>query len=369
AGCSEAVGSSDGDDETNTNPGGTDGTDEPDDVDISDQGMVLDVPVAAEGRTYVDLDEVSVLELTEEQAATDTAWDLAFEGYDVFTNSGVSGNGTGGAFGPYGTFVFLNDVEPEHPFLIDDATGGAFLDWYAYEGAVHALWSRYHVYGVQDGDRYFKVQLLSYYGEIEGAPVSAIYSLRWAEVTAEGPGATQSTERLNATAGGLAGTPDDPSGCIDLGTGEETQLTFAQSQESMDWHICFRRDSISINGGLGGPRGVGAVDITRINQPERASVDEVKELSATSEAPAFESLTYADLTARGLEYRGDRIVSAFDSVWADLSGDTPAPANRAWVVGNGAGNQKHLVYFESFDSPTEASPNQIALRTKPVNAP
>ena len=133
---------------------------------------LLRVPVPASGTTFVKLDGPDVANLAGD-GKDSLAWDLAFTGYDIFTNSGPSGKGKALAFGPYDSAVFISDVAPEAPFITPDKSGGAFLYWYKYEGApAHALWSRFHVFGVKDGDKLYKVQVIGYYGERQGAPVS-----------------------------------------------------------------------------------------------------------------------------------------------------------------------------------------------------
>ena len=48
------------------------------------------------------------------------------------------------------------------PFLAADSTGGAFIRWWFYGGAPdHALYSRYHLYGIKDGDKQYKVQVIT----------------------------------------------------------------------------------------------------------------------------------------------------------------------------------------------------------------
>jgi len=339
-------------------------------VDIGDEGTPLDVPVPETGKVYVDLDEPALLTLTDAQAASSTDWELAFEGLDVFTNSGVSGPGNGGAFGPYDGFVFLGDVEPDFPFLLDDRTGGAFLRWYAYEGEIHALWSRYHVYGVKDpAGRTYKVQILSYYGEVQGAPVSGIYRLRWAEVGGGGVGPTQSLDTLDGTAGGLAGDENDPSSCLDLATGTVHSYTVAEAQGATDWHICFRRDAISINGGIGGPGGVTAVDITRTYAPEELELEAYTAMTPASQQQPFDDLAFSDMDATALTYRGDRVVSAFDTAWVNTSVTPPAPTTTTWLVQRGDAGQRFLVYAERFEGAGESHPGTIKLRVKAVSAP
>ncbi|MEI9949120.1 MAG: hypothetical protein WDO74_09085 [Pseudomonadota bacterium] len=121
------------------------------------------------------------------------------------------------------------------------------------------MYSRYHVYGVKSGDRLWKAQILSYYSEQDNAPVSALYQIRYSQLSDQ-VGDTH-TLQIDGTAGGLSGTADAASGCLDLATGTVLQLAPADARVSKDWDLCFRRDSISVNGEVGGPRGVAAVDL------------------------------------------------------------------------------------------------------------
>lgn len=351
--CSEEVGPSEGAGGGGGEEGGAGGG-----IDVSNEGTAMSVEVSAEGKVYVDLDGLEVTDGDD--------WELAFEGYDVFTNSGVSGPGAGGAFGPLDAPTFLLDERPEVPFLLEDRTGGAFLDWYAYEGAAHALWSRYHVYGLRDGDDLFKLQVLSYYGEIEGAPVSAVYRLRWARVEETGVGPTQEIVDLDGTAGGLDGTPDNPAECLDLGTGARTMLDVDEARASSAWHLCVRRDAIAVNGELGGPRGVGAVDLDRFADPSEDPVEEVKTRTPESTLPAFDAVDHATLSDPALVYRGDRIVSAFDTAWYE-AGSPPAPAAATWLVQSSDGKRGFLVYVEEFDGAGADTPGTVVLRVKGVS--
>lgn len=362
--CSEEVGDGAG----GSGPGGggsastTTGSGGDGGVDLTDEGTPLSVSVSPDGLVLVDLDEPAVLDETD--PGTD-GWEIAFRGYDVFTNSGVSGPASGGAFGPFGAPTFLSDAEPDYPFLLEDRTGGAFLRWYAYEGDSHALYSRFHVYGIHDGDAFYKVQILGYYGEIQGAPVSAVYQIRYAPVDTSGVGTVTVIDDLDGTAGGLAGTDDDPSGCLDLGDGTRPLFTVAESLASSTWHLCFRRDAISVNGELGGPRGVGAIDLTRHESPTELPLEEVKAKTPASELAAFEAIDHAALSDPALVYRGDRVVSAFGTAWYE-PGAPAAPSDAVWVVQSSDGERAFLLYAEAFEGPGQASPGTVHLRVKPV---
>ena len=356
-GCSEEVGNSSagGADGSTANAGGGG-------ADLSAEGTPLTFTVSPDERVFIDLDGPAVLTGADMQSAD---WELAFQGYDVFTNSGVSGLGSAEAFGPLAVATFLLNSDPMAPFLLADRHGGAFLRWYAYEGDIHALWSRYHIFGIRDGEDYFKVQILSYYGEVQGAPVSAIYQLRWAAVDENGVSATQSVMDLDGTAGGLVGGDDAPSGCIDLASGEQLMLSPAQAQQSSAWHLCFRRDAISVNGELGGPRGVGAVDLTRSMSPDELPVSQVKTLTSGSELAAFDEVDYAALSDPKLSYRGDRVISAFGTTWYD-AGSPAVPTPVTWYAQSSDGARGFLLYFESFEGADTNAPKQITIRVKQV---
>ena len=222
-------------------------------------GDALQVIVPESGRVYVALESRKVVS-PEGDASQSAAWDLAFEGLDVFTNGGVSGANMGGAFGPFDASMFDGDTAPSVPFLTSDEAGGAFHDWYAYEEDTHAIWIRYHVYGVRDGDRTWKLQVLDYYGERDGSPVSALYKIRYAELHRDDQGETQQLD-VDGTAGGVAASDDVGSGCVDLASGDTMAIKPADAKDSNDWQLCFRRSAINVNGGIGGPRGVTAVDL------------------------------------------------------------------------------------------------------------
>lgn len=349
AACSDSAGPSSSSGPSAANPSSDAGADGGGDTSF-DTGVELKVPVPESGRVYAKLDPPSVV-------TADDAWDLAFEGFDVFTNSGVSGSGKGGAFGPLDAITFLDENAPQVPFMNADKPGGAFLDWYAYDGGDHVLYSRYHVYGVKDGEQLWKVQILSYYGKRAGetAVLAALYKLRYAPVAG---GDAQEID-LDGTAGGTGSPAANPSECIDLGTGARTMLTADEARQSSAWHICVRRDSISVNGEVGGPRGVGAIDLQAASTPTE-NVSAVMNLTADSEKAAFDATNAASF--EGKSFRGDRVISAFSDRWIEGA----APVHNAWLVLDSTGARKSLVGFVSFENPTTSSPGTIVMRIKPV---
>lgn len=324
----------------------------------------LAVTVPATGRVFVKLASPPAV-VTPADPKTDKTWDLAFEGLDVFTNGGPSGPGNAAAFGPNDPIVFLGDTAPMPPFLSADTTGGAFIRWWFYGGAAanHALYTRFHVYGIKDGAKQYKVQVLDYYGLRNGAPTAALYRIRWAEVTATGVGPTQDVADLDGTAGGTTANPTVKSECLDLGSGVRTMLTPAEARVSSAWHLCFRREDISVNGEVGGPRGVGAVDLDAASSPND-TLSGVVQKTPESEQAHFDSVNAASLANQ--PFRGDRVVSAFGTLWLETGANPVAPSKSAWLVQGADGTSKYLVGFARFDGATATSPGTIAMRVKSV---
>jgi hypothetical protein len=323
-------------------------------------GEELKVPVPASGRVFVKLSNpLSVV--TPADPKTDKGWDIAFEGLDVFTNSGPSGSGSSVTFGPLDPLVFIEDVGPEVPFLTPDKPGGAFVRWYFYEGPPnHALYSRFHVFGVKDGAKIYRVQILSYYGKRDNAAVSALYKIRYGEVGGE----VKEAIDLDGTAGGTTeGDPSAQSECIDLGTGARMMLTPAAARTSSAWHLCFRRQDIFVNGEAGGPRGVGAVDLHAL-ETAGEDLDDVVPRTPENQLARFQAVTGPSFD--GQTFRGDRVVSAFSGLWTKRGVSPAAPGENAWLVIGADGKQKHLLGFARFEGATDTNPGTIVMRTKPV---
>lgn len=324
---------------------------------FEEEGVAVSVAVPESGRAFVDLESAAVTDV-------DGAWDLAFEGVDVFTHGGVTAEGDGAAFGPYAAPQFLSDDRPEVPFQIEDHTGGAFIDWYVYDGASHTLWSRHHVIGVRRGETRYKVQVLGFYGEVQGAPVSGVYSIRVATVGGSGTGETVTIEGIDGTAGGSNPDETAPSGCLTLASGTVALLTPAEAQLDSSWDLCFRRDQISVNGELGGPGGVLAVNLDAPALPDETPA-EVMARTASSELGRFEAVGPEELDDPSLVWRGDRIVSAFSDAWL-VPGSSPlAPEAATWFVVGGDGIE-YLVAFHELTGATADRVGTVNLRVKRI---
>jgi hypothetical protein len=320
----------------------------------------LTFDVSASEPTYLKLATPEVVTPADPKSSTD--WDLAFVGYDVLTNGGISGTATGAAFGPLDVSVFAFPDEPvDVPFWIVDAAGGVFWRWYAYDGSSHTLYSRYHVYGLRSGGKLYKLQVLGYYGDVQGAPVSALYRLRYAEVTPDGSSDTREVTGLDATLDGKDPSAGVAGGCLTLASGETAALTPNEAQKSLAWDLCFQRESISVNGDLGGPGDVTGVDLQAGDTDDEA-IALVKKRTAASEEPRFDDTDQGTLDSRALEFHGDGVTSAFTGKWAELGEDPPVPKPAsAFIVRAADGKSRYLVGFDSFDGATRETPGTVTL--------
>jgi hypothetical protein len=327
-------------------------------------GEVLQVSIGPDARTVVELDGPSVVEL-DGQGEDSIAWDVALQGRDVFTNGGISGPGNSSAFGPLSAPTYLSDSAPEVPLLLKDRAGGAFIDWYDYGGATHQLFSRYHVYGLRDGARLYKLQVLSYYGEKLGAPVAALYHVRYAELTADGEREVHEVSHIDATAGGSQDNDHEPSACLELDSEQISSLTPAEAQASDAWQLCFRREAIAINGGLSGPRGMLAVDLQG-DATGNETEAEIQERTAESEQEPFDAADFATLDDASLAYRADGVVTAFGQRWLEPGTEPLELSNSVWLVHGADGARKYLLRFSDLSGDPASGQAALGIQAKSV---
>jgi len=214
---------------------------------------------------------------------------------------------------------------------------------------------------VRDGDRLYKVQLLGYYGEQAGAPVSGLYQLRYAEVLDSGPGETIELSDIDATAGGPGGS--GPAACLDLATGGVFALSLAEAKESSDWQLCFHRESVLVNGGEGGPRGVTAVDL---HAREVETEEEIQARTAESELGRFEDVDFEALSDESLDWRGDGVVTPFAARWLEPGTTPPLPADDVWLVVGADGASNYLIAFDALEGDPRVEAATLRARVKSV---
>jgi hypothetical protein len=227
----------------------------------ADSGAVTSAPAMTQvldttggKRISIALRSGQLRETTAPETSVD--WDLSLKGYALQTNSGPSGPGKGGAYGPITAQSFDQitsaAVVPHPSAWRADRIASPFDGWYLYnkcpEG-MHTLASRHHVYGVEVGGKRYKLQILSYYGLVMGAPQSGRFTLRYAEVSTEPGGLPARLEDLDASAKAVY---------IDLASGAAVALSEAEAKTSMAWDVGFRKSEMFVNGGLAGPKGCAA---------------------------------------------------------------------------------------------------------------
>ena len=104
--------------------------------------------------------------------STATQWDIAFSGYQIRVNGGVSGSGSIMAV-PDNATPFANidatyaATAPVQAYRTDEF-GGVFSTnrWYKYNitGSDNQIWPTYNVYLLKKGSSVYKMQLTGYYG-------------------------------------------------------------------------------------------------------------------------------------------------------------------------------------------------------------
>lgn len=334
-------------------------------TEADDPSDVLELTVGPDSRSFVELSGPSQVELSG-SGADSLAWDLALQGRDVFSNGGVSGPGNSSAFGPLSAPTILSDSAPDTPLLLKDRAGGALLDWYDYGGDTHLLYSRYHVYGLRDGEQLYKLQILSYYADQLGAPISAHYHIRYAQLSADGEsGETREIDEIDARAGGSKDDRSEPSACLELDSQRISMLTPEQAAESEAWHVCFRRETIAVNGGLSGPRGVAAVDLQASETSDETEA-EIQARSAESELALFEGVDGDALSADSLRWREDGVATVFAERWLEPGTQPPALSDTVWFVIAADGSGKYLLKFEALSGDPSIEQARLSLRAKSV---
>jgi hypothetical protein len=141
---------------------------------------------AAEGAAFgpTETDTVTVtagapayLDMTSGGPGSAASWDVAFQGWNILSNGGVSGSGTVKGVVDNATAFAAIDVPyaqtvPPQAYRAD-LFSGAFANspWYRYNitGADNQIWPLFNVYLVRRGTAVYKVQLTGYYSAA-GAP-------------------------------------------------------------------------------------------------------------------------------------------------------------------------------------------------------
>jgi HmuY protein len=321
-------------------------------------GETWSFEVPAKGRVGLKLQDLT---FTADAARDSLAWDLAFEGFAVLTNSGPSGNGNARATGPIDAINLIFDDAPPVP-LFADRPFGALSDWYQFGQS--GVESRLHVYAVRSGDKLWKLQILGYHGTGDGGTASGLYQLRFAEVTPTSSDEPQRVVDLDATAGGVSPLPNAPGTCLNLETGTQLSLSPREWPTRTDWHLCFRRTEVVANGGYSGALGVTVADLDADATFEE---DVARTLDADAETKRFETLGYDALVDPSLEFRADDATqAAIGYNWLERTGPNAEPSPGVWLVQNAEGTRQFLVMFTALAGSTEQTPGTVSVRVKEV---
>ncbi|MGM8885874.1 HmuY family protein [Psychrobacter sp. 1U2] len=194
-------------------------------------------------------------------------WDVKFDnqtrGVNLWSNSGISGDGDGGVFGLMDwseLLTYNNGVQdPKTSSDIthhynEDKSGGIFDNslWYAYNIAEdHKLYPNNRVYLITTDHTdaatvssvqqpIYAMQIINYYNE---AGLSGNPTVRWIDTAM--PRANQvKTKTINATS-------NTDWTYLNLKTDDIV------NDAAKEWHVAFRRDSVKLNGGASGNDKVG----------------------------------------------------------------------------------------------------------------
>lgn len=340
------------------------------DLATSEQDAAIDLPGDAfafdlREQVYIDLSGPSVVSATNVDRVD---WDLRFEGYQAFTNGGAAGSGKGASFGPSTDLDLLFDTIPDVPMRAD-LSDGAMMSWFWFSDT--GIRSRFRVYGVRDAEgRTFKVQILDYYRDDDAGQISAQYTIRYAEVTQDEVGETFELVNIDATAGGVSAPAGAPAGCVNLERGEVLALTKDEWASRTDWHLCFQRTDVFLNGGLSGPGNVTAVDldVDPESGEDRGLSEEEQTRSADSERARFDTIDYVQLNASHLAWdRRYEVLPRIGTRWITGTAQQPDPVPGTWFVRGADGVSYFAVYFTEVTPETPADAPRVRMQVKPLS--
>ena len=153
--------------------------------DISGTPDTISIDVGSE-TGYADFSTAS--EVTPADPMESLDWDIAFTSYEIHLNATVFGPGAARAYPMYGDLEDPTDFDEatqaptQSQGYFADQFGSILTDWYDYNSDTHQLSSYGHVYLIKANDVVYKLQITSYYRNIEGRPVSGWYSFKWVQL-------------------------------------------------------------------------------------------------------------------------------------------------------------------------------------------
>ena len=175
-------------------------------------------------------------------------WDLKFEGWQILTNGGISGDHAGGGV-PMKADHYDDISATNVPGMVfTDNYGSVFDNWYdADMENSFTISTKGYVYLVKKEEKIYKISIVSYYGEAQGSPVSAMYTIKMADM--DDPEDVATIEGINATAGGSEATGSAAYFSLENGI---LEMTDEGAEDSTDWDMSFKRYNINLNSGVSG---------------------------------------------------------------------------------------------------------------------
>ncbi len=189
---------------------------------------------------------------------TSAEWDLKFEDWFIFTNGGISGKHAGG--GVYMKADHYDEITAVNVpgMVFTDNYGSVFDNWYDADMTdTFTISTKGFVYLVKKEKKVYKISIVSYYGEAQGSPVSAVYAIKFADL--DTPEKVQTVENINATAGGTEAKGDGAYLSFENGI---LDLTDKAAADSTEWDMKFKRYNINLNSGVSGSGKVSGVKLS-----------------------------------------------------------------------------------------------------------
>lgn len=240
-------------------------------------------------------------------------WDIRLSGWNIFTNGGISGEHSGGGVSYNGSSYGEIETSDVPGMALRDSYGSVFDNWFETDMTAFTLSSKGDVYLVRSRSETYKVSILSYYGEALGAPVSAIFTIRYANIKT--PTEIFVVEHINATAGGTLAKGDGA--YFSFSNGILKEMTDGESKSSQEWDLRFKRYNIHLNSGVSGPSNVTGV---KLNTTDFDAIDE----TFLPNENEFEKDRIRPIVDKWGLLNSDGVVEFSDSIYVLLTGDGKA---------------------------------------------
>lgn len=263
------------------------------------------------------------------------SWDLKLSGWHIFTNGGISGDHAGG--GVPMKADHYNDISAVNVpgMAFTDNYGSVFDNWYDADMVnSFTISTKGFVYLVKKEERVYKVTVVSYYADVQGSPVSGMYTIKVADM--DDPEKITTVEEINATAGGTEAKGD---GAYYSFTDGILEMTDEEAVDSVEWDMKFKRFNINLNSGVSGS---GNVKGYKLDKKE------------------FESVSSADIPDDS-KFEEDRIRPIIDR-WAVYNEGELLFTDYYYIIRTGNGASWFKFYLLEVVNPSQSGYNTIKFR-------